>query len=405
MPDSKKIKQMMAISQRSFDFSHVTADGQALYWYGSAEATYLFLSGVGNICQLTKDLAKYISQSATASEEYASSGDYKGTIDVRALAGKGGKLDFPTADQDPGTIQPDVIKQTIKAGELRRPAEPQPIQTRSTDASETQKTKTQLSSREKLAEQKRRLAHLCILLQRVRRPVCSLNGIVVALVNRLIEEFPGQLARQAKSDLSTICQTTGVVSTVTVIVTGFENDEGCREFVNRLKEIYGADFLKRRFGKSYRSWECPTQEHLREIAIESIENFDQYVYAIFTQHDALHIRNVKGNRDMVKFLCWIYSRFYSGLETTLMNGFNSDVSGNKDFPRFAGCYFMGIGDTPETQFFGDGVFDRVDENQGELEWSSKLLQRRRELDVDVTADLFAGAGCHRSVGSIDCLEK
>jgi len=58
-----------------------------------------------------------------------------------------------------------------------------------------------------------------------------------------------------------------------------------------------------------------------------------------------------------------------------MNGFNSDVSGNKDFPRFAGCYFMGIGDTPEAQFFGDGVFDRVDENQGELEWSSKLLQR------------------------------
>ena len=36
---------------------------------------------------------------------------------------------------------------------------------------------------------------------------------------------------------------------------------------------------------------------------------------------------------------------------------------------------MGVGDSADTQFFGEGVFDRIDENQGELEWSSKLVQR------------------------------
>jgi len=371
IPDSRKIKQMMAASNRAFDVSHVTADGQALYWYGSPDATYLYLSGVGNICQLTKDLGRYVSQTSSVDEEYAGGGDFKGTIDVRALGDKRKNLDSPVADDDAGMAPSSQIKQTIKAGDLRQKAEHKPLRRETA----VQQNKTQLSSREKLAEQKRRIAHLCTLLQRHRRPVCSLNGILVAIVNRLIEEFPGQLARQAKSDLSTICEKTGVISTVTTIVTGFENDEGCREFVARLKEIYGEEFSTRRFGKSYRSWECPSPAHLKEISNESIENFDQYIYSIFTQHEALSARNVNGNRDMVKFLCWIYARFYEGLETTLMNGFSSDSGGDDDFPRFAGCYFMGVGDSPEQQFFSEGVFDRVDENQGELEWSSKILQR------------------------------
>ena len=42
---------------------------------------------------------------------------------------------------------------------------------------------------------------------------------------------------------------------------------------------------------------------------------------------------------------------------------------------------MGIGDAAEHQFFHEGVFDRVDENQGELEWTSRVLRREESLNV------------------------
>ena len=327
-----------------------------------------------NVSQLTKDLGKYLQQTASPQDsEYGDTASFKGTIDVRALGS--GNSNQPL---DSGMASPEAIKATIKAGELA-PGANQPRPAQEPEPVVSQENRTQLSSREKLAEQKRRLEYVCQLFERHRRPVCALNGLIVTVVNRLVEEFAGQLARQAKSDLETISRTTGVVCTATAIITGFESDEGCREFVMRLKEIHGESFLGRRFGKSYRSWESPTTKHLKEISNDSIENFDQYIYSIFTQHDALSSRHVKGNRVMVRFLCWVYARFFEGLETTLTNGFN--VESNPDFPRFAGCYFMGVGENGQTGFFGEGIFERVEENQGELEWSQRILQQEESWSL------------------------
>lgn len=393
MPDAKMVKHMMNASGRSFEFEHTTADGQALHWYGSGDHTYLFLTNVGNVCQLTRDLAKYVSQTSP-DPDYAGGSDFKGTIDVRAL-GRGNKSPVAASFEDnvpDAQGDSESFRATIKAGELDRHKSPAGSsgsvreQPRSTTRSASQK---QLSSREKLANQNQRMTHLCNLLRRHRHPVCAINGIVVAISRQLVEEFPGELARQIRGDLNGICQTSGVISTVTAIVTGFENDEGCREFVARLKETKGEGFLDRRFGKSYRSWECPTEGHLKEMSQESIENFDQYIYSLFTQHDALSSRHVTGNREMAKFLCWIYAKFFEGLEQTLTNGFSRD-GGSDDVPRFAGCYFMGIGGSPDAQFFNEGVFDRIDENQGELEWNSRVLMREEMLSLMSQLTFLAG---------------
>ena len=387
-PDTKVVKQIMGASGRQFDFSHTTADGQALHWYGAADHVYVFLTGVGNVCQLTKDLAKYVSQTAPETGEY-SSDDFSGTIDVRALSkgnnpgGVAGNAETSGVD-DAG----DGFTATIKPGEIGVASTPTRMEQPSSPAKSSQ-TK-QLSNREKLADQKRRLTHFCHLLSKRRTPVCALNGIIVLMASRLVEEFPSELARQVKSDLSTISTRTGVVTTVTAIVNGFENYEGCREFVFRLSEMEGPGFLKRRFGKSYRSWENPTPDHLKEISNESIEIFDQYIYSIFTGRDALSSRNVIGNRNMVKFLCWIYARFYEGLEVTLTTGFNVDSANADDFPRFSGCYFMGTGESTETTFFAHGVFDRVDENQGELEWTSSVAQKEETLSLVSQLVFLAG---------------
>ena len=394
-PDSKVVRKVMRASGREFDFSHTTADGQALHWYGAADHIYVFLTGIGNVCQLTKDLAKYVNQASPDDAEY--SGDnFKGTIDVSGL-GKGNAPSAPAlspppiesfeaADRFSATIQPGEIG--VASTPTRTEQPPNPPKSRQTK---------QLSSREKLAIQKRRLTHFCQLLSRSRRPVCAINGIIVLMSSRLVEEFPGELARQTKKDLSTITTTTGVVSTVTAVVNGFENYEGCREFVFRLSEMEGASFLQRRFGKSYRSWEAPSPGHLKEISNNSVEIFDKYVYSIFTGRDALSSRNVIGNRNMVKFLCWLYARFYEGLEITLTTGFNVDSASLEDFPRFSGCYFIGAGDSEETTFFTNGVFDRVDENQGELEWTSAVTQKEEAMSLMSQLVFLAGLLASRRV--------
>jgi hypothetical protein len=237
----------------------------------------------------------------------------------------------------------------------------------------------QLSSREKLAEQKHRLEHFCEILSRRRGTVCALNGIVVCMDCRLVEGFPGQLGRQVKSDLLTACQATDVVTTVTAVVTGFETHSGCKEFVSRLKGLQGDSFINRRFGKSYRSWRVPTPDQMRYVANTSIENFDQYIYSIFTQRDALSSRNVDGNREMIKFLCWIYAQFYEGLERTLTTGFCGGESDEWCLPRISGCYFLGVGEKADDGFFGPGIFDRINENQGELEWTEAKIRREASL--------------------------
>lgn len=398
-PDSKVVKKLMRASGRQFDFSHTTADGQALHWYGAADHVYVFLTGIGNVCQLTKDLAKYVNQASAEESEY-SADDFKGTIDVRALGrgnNPGGASGTPPP---PESIEAqDQFSATIKPGEIGVAATPTRTAQPPSPPKSTQ-TK-QLSSREKLAIQKRRLTHFCQLLSRSRSPVCAINGIIVLMSSRLVEEFPGELARQTKKDLSTITVTTGVVSTVTAVVNGFENYEGCREFAFRLSEMEGPGFLKRRFGKSYRSWEIPTTGHLKEISNDSVEIFDKYVYSIFTGRDALSSRHVIGNRNMVKFLCWIYARFYEGLELTLTTGFNVESANLEDFPRFSGCYFVGTGDSDETTFFANGVFDRVDENQGELEWTSTVT--RKEENLSLMSQLIFLAGLLAIAALVICL--
>ncbi|MCP4096801.1 MAG: hypothetical protein GY748_11215 [Planctomycetaceae bacterium] len=370
-PDSKTVERTMRASELKFDFSHVTADGQSLYWYGSLDAIYLFLSGIGNVAQLTKDLAKYTNEQHGENEQEV--GDFRGTIDVRAL-GQGKKKFLPPVVEE----ESQDLMATIRATDLS-PNRPRvnPV-SEPTERSKPSDTR-QLSSREKLTEQKHRLEHFCEILKRRRGTVCALNGIVVCMDCQLVEGFPGQLGRQVKSDLLTVCQSTDVVSNVTAIVTGFETHSGCREFVSRLNELQGDSFINRRFGKSYRSWRVPTPDQMRYIANASIENFDQYIYSIFTQRDALSSRNVDGNREMIKFLCWIYAQFYEGLERTLTTGFCGGESDDWCLPRISGCYFLGVGESSGDSFFGPGIFDRINENQSELEWTKAKIHREANL--------------------------
>ncbi len=364
--DSSKARQLMEATERSFDCKHVTADGQALHCYGGSEAVYFVMTGVGNVSMSTRELAAY-QPKTSQTDEYQSNDAIKNTIGVGILGDSGAP---PAPVEEYADLE--TSKQTLKPEDIVGGGSPSPSRPSRAASNEPRRQQAPVTAREKVSEQNERLQHVCRLLKRVRNPVSSLNGVLVSAPNWLVETFPDELSRQIRSDLDAICQTTGVISTATFAVSGFESEPGCREFVSRLTEKHGEDFYQRRFGKSYRSWAHPTTNQLEEISHETVESFDQFTYSLFTQRDALSAKHVLGNRELVKFLCRAYEKFYPGLKSVLSNGFGTGAKAQEDFPRFNGCYFMGVGGDSANQFFVKGVFERMDENMGELEWNQSV---------------------------------
>ena len=145
-PDSKVVKKIMRASGRQFDFSHTTADGQALHWYGAADHVYVFLTGIGNVCQLTKDLAKYVNQTSPEDAEY-SGDDFKGTIDVRSLGignNPAGAVEYPAPSESfeasgdfSATIKPDEIGVAATPSRTEQP--PSPPKSKQTNSFQAEK--------------------------------------------------------------------------------------------------------------------------------------------------------------------------------------------------------------------------------------------------------------------------
>lgn len=379
------LKSLMASSGRTFDFEHVTAEGQALYWYGSSDAIYLVLSEIGCVSALSKEVAKVVvNNEGGRDDEDSMPDDFRGTIGVQNLA-RGSRR--PRLEPAP---EPD-IGATIRAGESpRKPL----MQSRRMELGkretpiEPPKVSAQgprVVSKDDIALQTKRLGYFAKLIKRTRNPVGSINGILMNGSLRVIEDYPAEFARQVRNDLSAICHSCGLICAVTMTVSGWEQLNGCQLLVERLQEKHGNDFVKRRFGKGFRSWEFPNRNNMDDLATESVLNFDQYIYSIFQERDALSSRNLLGNREMIKFFCRVYSKFLPGLTEVLGGSFVRESKTENNYPRFSGCYFIGAGNDENQKFFVNAVFDRLDENQSELEWTDQV--RRREEGWELASNI------------------
>jgi hypothetical protein len=64
------------------------------------------------------------------------------------------------------------------------------------------------------------------------------------------------------------------------------------------------------------------------------------------------------------------------LEKILIGGYSYDpeTQPNATPILFSGCYYGGTGETPERQAYVKGVFERLPEQQEELEWTEAALR-------------------------------
>ncbi|MDG2012009.1 MAG: hypothetical protein P8J33_00795 [Pirellulaceae bacterium] len=375
------IKSLMASAGRNFDFEHITAEGQALYWYGSSDAIYLVLSEIGSLTEMTKGAATLAASNLETSEEADTMPeDFRGTIGVQNLA-RGGRSQRLEPAPEP-EIGATIRAADISAGPFMQPKRSE-IGERELPPTRPRVVEKgpRVISKQDIARQSKRLSYTAKLLKRLRNPVGSLNGILLNGSLQIIENHPAEFSRQARNDLSTICNSSGLICAVTMTVSGWERLDGCRLLVDRLQEKHGKNFLHRRFGKGFRSWEFPKRENMDDLAAESVLNFDQYIYSIFQERDALSSRNILGNREMVSFFCRVYSKLLPGLTEVLGGSFVEESQTGTDYPRFSGCYFIGAGSEETERFFVDAVFDRLDENQAELEWTEKTIRREEGWEL------------------------
>ena len=93
-----------------------------------------------------------------------------------------------------------------------------------------------------------------------------------------------------------------------------EAESGFAELVRRV----GVERAKaNRFGRGFDQWSPPTAENLDALTSQACGAFEDWVYDLFQQQDAL---GKAGNTKLYQLLCRVRSHVHQQLATVLVNG-------------------------------------------------------------------------------------
>lgn len=248
-------------------------------------------------------------------------------------------------------------------------------------------------------ETSKRLSYVCELIRRSRQPLCPVNGILTLLSFELIEKSPfeaTQVQKAAKEDLAILRHELKIRCPVTALITGMQSEPGFREMVRRVGEKAA---VARRFGKGHRVWVTPSAEQLEALSQHACGAFELWTYNLFRERGALA---KPGNTKLYQLLCRIRRSVRQRLTNILSDGFSAGDPGrlDEDSLLFSGCYFAAVGPTEDRQAFVRNVFEKLPEEQEELEWSAEAIRINRRyhrwaqlvivLDVILALGLVAG---------------
>jgi hypothetical protein len=226
------------------------------------------------------------------------------------------------------------------------------------------------------SEQEDRLEAVCELLRTARYPYSPINGCITlipfAAAGAELQEIE-EMSKAVNNDLQTLHKTLQVRYPVTAIFTGLEAEPGFRELMRRVGPEQCAT---KRFGMGY-DVRCPANaSEIGTFAAHVCGVFEDWVYGLFRQDQAL---KRPGNSSLFSLLCRIRSSFKDRLSTLLSQGFGySDRLNADDAPfLFCGCYFVANGATPDKRAFIQGIAEKLDGQQDQLEWSREAIQSAR----------------------------
>ena len=373
--DEDHEKAVFAASGLNFNVRAVPQGPAALHWYAHGEGVYLACTDAGGLGRLA-GMAKTAAQDETPVPRPIGSESSVAPIRGTIVAGSGGfqsgaasgpippEADQSEADQSGfsagGDIRGTMVAgsdMSAAGGDFVASAEKRVIKLQKDDA----------------AEQQRRLEYVCRLIRRARQPLCPINGILTMLPFGLIQESVPEaieVQRAVKSDLATVAHGLKVRCPVTAMVVGLEEEAGFRELVRRVGRQRATG---QRFGKGFALWNPPTPQRLEALAAHACGSFEDWVYALFREKDAL---SKPGNTKLYALLCKIRRNVQSRLTNILVAGYATEktADGPSESLRFGGCYFAATGETQDRQAFVKGVFEKLPQQQEDLQWTDEAYR-------------------------------
>jgi hypothetical protein len=377
-PGEQQEEVLMDASGLSFNVRAFPRGPAALHWYANSEGIFIAATNVGCLSRLAalgrtgiaEDKSQPKPQAAQPARDML-----RGTI----VAGEGGFMNpVPEAPSPPpsepkpspvGDIRGTMVfsaggsefQEDLGASAATAPEPKRPITLNSDDG----------------ILQDRRLEYLCQLICRTRQPICPINGILSLLPFGLILRGPREgveLQRVVRRDLTTLSGVFQLRCSVLAAVVGMEQEPGFQELVRRVGQERAA---RQRFGHRFGLTNLPIPERLEALCAHACGAFEDWVYALFREKGSL---SKPGNTRLYSLLCKIRRDVQRRLGNILVSGYahdpdSAEVSRPIEPLFFSGCYFASVGETADRQAFARGVFEKLMEDQGELQWTRQALQR------------------------------
>jgi len=378
-----------------------------LHWYGNAEGIYLMCTDVGwasALAAVKQKIVRRKERSAAGDDTTTSGADEPDRSRATIMPGALQAVTIPepqprgTVRDSSGAIGGAVPKNA--AGQMTRGT----MMSQANILSDSDATPRNAATRavedhpvlvtsHASSEQLQRLEYVCQMLRRARGPLCTLNGVIAMLPFDLIQGKASEseeLQQAVRADLMTVQDTLHLRCPVTALVTGLERETGFRELVLRANHDQASG---QRFGRRYDVRATATAEDMAALGVHVCGAFEDWVYSLFRESDVLAR---PGNTRLYGLLCKVRCVLKLRLSEILADGFGYDAQrAPHETPlMFSGCYFGATGETKDKQAFVKGVFDKMIEEQEQVEWTRQALRREHRYGwMAALAILLSGGLC------------
>ncbi len=242
-----------------------------------------------------------------------------------------------------------------------------------------------------------RLAHVCRIIARDRRPYCPLNGVMVLVPFAAgdSDELANQTAEVVQRDLGTTRRVFKVQCPTFAMLCDLETADGFREFIERFPEGQ----KQRRVGQRFPLVpDLPDNDSLPAMVDRGVTwicqaLFPNWVYKMFRiegpGQDSAPV--TQGNAKLYELMSTMRER-QRRFSRVVTRWLSSDTGG---LPLFGGCYVAGTGnrDPDREQAFVPGVFRRLIENQDFISWNDQALTEDEDYNRWTTRGYLILGAC------------
>jgi hypothetical protein len=377
---------------------HDTPDGPApLHWFAGPDGIYLFLSETCGGSALSALLEKR-SREAGGTDSLPAPAAMRASPAPSAPQAKSAPArPTPTSGGGTrGTIMLDQFVADVEAQSAQSQADLQQGETERdvdmfTSPAAAASDQPAVLSQQEMARQLKRLEYVCYLMRRARFPMCPVNGMLTLLPFEIFQATSRetqQLTRTVRADLGCIQREMSIRCPVTALVVGMHQERGFRELVRRVGRERA---LAQRFGRRFDVRMIPAAEPMGALCAQLSGVFEDWIHTLFREAEAL---SRPGNLRLYSLLCRVRSTLTGVLNEVLVGGFGHDPQ-SKELAEpvpFSGCYFAATGESDDQQAFVRGVFEKLIEEQEDVEWTKQAVASNRRYTLIAAASL-ALAGC------------